>query len=520
MTTVSSLGSLDSLAPLPVAKLVSTTASNTLARNAAVPSSATVMLGQGSGVQTYNADGVFPAPATQPVWERASNDAITSLMTGNFSTTSQAGRFQGLGAALLSGLQRTGSDFSQSVLRPSQSLQGEANVSELNAAMQAQLHGRTDNQISLTIKTAGGAEVQLTLNSQDNGLAVQVQVTKGTLSSAERDALGGLANAFQGAIDGLAGNPPRLDVSGLTQFDPKVLTSVDLHASMQVEGGTQTLDFHADSQQRSVIANGPSGAVNVSVDMSNLAIVGTADQQAQALADYLAQFDKANSRGHGDASLTTMFEDAFSALNSNYGSAATQLPVKTGRPISLNDEDHSALSGLADFNASMTQTPKSINPMLPGELDTFSYQVSQDTSIQGSSSRDYSIKQQQQSHLTASYHQALSADMPLNLDGTPQSQNYYYTQISDDSSSSTDIAYNDGNLVRASFDESASQSTHVIKYIMGKLEEDTTTPSHTSRSEDLLSMLNSARRLDQPKTALEAAERQQTLSAVHNLVMP
>jgi len=91
----------------------------------------------------------------------------------------------------------------------------------------------------------------LSLSSQGNGLEVDIKVTDGSLSEADRTALAKLSAAFQNAIDGLTTVPPQLDLSGLTQFDPSVLSSVDFHANVQVEGNkNQTVDFHADSQRR------------------------------------------------------------------------------------------------------------------------------------------------------------------------------------------------------------------------------------------------------------------------------
>lgn len=245
-------------------------------------------------------------------------------------------------------------------------------------------------------------------------------------------------------MDGLTGLPPRLDLSALTQFNRAVLTSVDLKA--RVDGdNTLTLDFHADSNTRSVKTTGTLGAVNISVDMSKRAIQGSESQQQRALSQYLKQFDRAQNRGEGDSTLMAMFRDAFTALNSHYGDSAT--PAKSSQQtiyISLTRSDKNMLTGLADFTASVTQTPTAINPLRLSEVNTFSYQVSQTSTLTGTSDQNRHITQKQQSQLTASFHKALTAGLPLNLTSDSSSQNYLFTRIDDRAQSTTDVQYRQG----------------------------------------------------------------------------
>lgn len=173
------------------------------------------------------------------------------------------------------------------------------------------------------------------------------------------------------------------------------------------------------------------------------------------------------------------------------------------------------LSGLADFSASIIQPSRASNPMRSREFDTFSYQASQSTSVTGKDPRDRSVKQEQQSHLSANYHQSLSPDVSLLLDGSKQSQFYYYKQIKDDARTSTDIAYEDGALAKASVSQSASQSTRVQKYEMARLVEDRTTPTEATRSLDFVKLLNSA---VMPTLSRQSSDirSQQALSAIEN----
>jgi len=102
-----------------------------------------------------------------------------------------------------------------------------------------------------------------------------------------------------------------------------------------------------------------------------------------------------------------MFKDAFSALNSNYPQGAGAVEA-----LSNNPSDKGLLTGLADFKASIKQAVDSSNPMRPSEVDSFSYNVSQKTQVNGRSSADRSVTQNQQSVLSASFHKGLDGGKP------------------------------------------------------------------------------------------------------------
>jgi hypothetical protein len=454
-----------------------------------------VTLGQepaATSTDTYSSRGLLSDSVAPLVLENQLQDKLTLALQGNISSSSTAGRFHGLGAALLAQLSSGSDQYSQSVVKSSAGTT--LNPVEL-AADQSKLHTDADNSISLTIKTASGSTVLLNLSSQDDGLAVQMQVTGGTLSEAERSAVGDLADAFQSAIDGFTATPPRLDLGKLSQFNPAVLSSVDLSATLKLgENRQQTLSFHADGQQKTMSMSGDSGNLQLSVDTKNPAILGTAQQQAKALQSYLSQFDAARSRGNGNADLMTLFKDAFTALNSNGQSqsqALNQADLKTPSSISPSKADRGALTGLADFSASVSENTQASNPMRKNELDAFSYTTSQTTSIKGTDPLNRSIDQNQQAHLTASYHQSLYPGSLLKLDTTKASQNYNYIQVDDKTSSSTAIAYADGILTKASSTQESSQSTHTMRYELGHLINNTTTPSKTAHTQDLLNLLES-----------------------------
>ncbi|RQO38456.1 hypothetical protein DBR37_00715 [Herminiimonas sp. KBW02] len=427
-------------------------------------------------------------------------------MAGNFFSSSVNNRLNGLGSALL-GMLKDGVDgFTQSVALPS---------SEAGAVTSGgtQSISYPAAEIKLQIRTESGVDVEIVLGSENDRLQVQMQ-SSGDLSEAERTALGDLAAGFQKAIDGLAAQPPVLNLSGLTKFDTRVLSSVDFQSSVTLDkDGPQKLAFHADSVSRNLDVDGPLGSMNVSVDMRDSSVWGNARQRAAAIDSYLKQFDKAASRGNADKSLVGMFKDAFAQMNSDYVA-----PTKQPR-ISLADIDHAMLTGLADFKASVKQVTTSPNPKNLSEVDSFSYDASQTTQVGGINQFNRSISQQQQSNLKASYHMSLIPDVPLILTTDNKSQNYYYKQINDTAQSKVGISYTKGVLSEAYSEQSAKQSTRTSKYELGVLTDDSTTPFNASQRRDILESLKPL--LDDLKNEQSSAlyNWQQKLLEVHSQIL-
>lgn len=440
-----------------------------------------------------------------PVWQHAIGDPLSMRMAGNVSASRLSARFSGLGEALMNQIAGGGGSVSQSIIQ----LSADAPI---DAVASSSFQAHSSNEIQLTITTRGGAKVGITLGSDADRLRVQASVTDGELSAGEREALGKLSAAFQKSVDALNEVPPRIDVSGLMQYDASHLASVRLQANVSPGANqTQTLDFQADDKARSLISTGPTGTVKLSVDNSSPTILGTQAQQAKAVSQYLKQFDDAKARGQGDATLIAMFKDAFSALHSHYNAASAQQSR-----LQFSAGDHGMLTGLADFSASISQAPIAINPLRPDEPDTFDYQVSQSTQLLGRSHADRGARQQQQSSLDASYHRALSADTPLSLDESPYSQNYYYDQIHDKASSESEFAYRKGNLMKATITQSVEQSRQTQKYVMGHLKEDSTAPTSKSRTIDVLAMVQAAEKQAGIGLRRNAEARDRVLAGMHD----
>lgn len=444
------------------------------------------------------------------VWENRSRSNSATIMARNFGEQALSGRLKGLGAELLKQVAYDGEDFSQTVQQAPGGMQAET-YDMLVMPSQVSQHGMGDNRIGLTITTRSGVKVALKLDAGENSIAVEAQAN-GELSEVERKALGKLAAAFQKSIDGLTEDPPRIDLDGLTQFDSNVLSSVDLKAEIKINPKeTQRLEFHADSAQRSVSFAGPAGSAKINVDLSQPASWGSKQQQAKALDHYLQQVDEAGMRGQGDAVMINMFKDAFTDMNADYGTPPAAAPDS----IFLSQQDRALTTGLADFSASFAQTEVPSNPLRVTEKDTFSYEVSQKTSITGASQLDREISQQQQSRLKANYHTPVTAGAKLALDLSPNSQNYRYVTIDDSASSSTSIGYDKGALVKASMEMQANRSTRVLQYTLAKLKEDHTAPSGKAMSRDLLSTLEPERNGGAP---LSDAERDQVLAKLNDQI--
>lgn len=492
------------------------TSSKSSSAAASSGNASTVTLGQsGDSAQTYSASGQLTSGRWQPIWENdRAVDTITSAMAVAVAGgSSLAAHVQGVGRALINSIANGGGDFSQSVLMSTQALPGNDGV---NAILRQQLHGFASNSIAMSVTTVSGAKVEFTVSSNENGLAVSINTDGAKLTDVEREAMGDLADAFQNALDGLAKTPPSLALDGLMKFNSAALSSIDLNAKLG--NGDQMVDFHVDSTTRTLSTSGTAGTMNVSVDLKNLSLLGSAQQQQKAIANYLTQFDAAQRRGKGDESLVDLFKQAFSQLNGNTdalsAAAAVQAPA-----IAPSSMDRKMLTGLLDFSASVNQSTQSPNPLKPGEVDSFSYKVSQQTTIGGKNLAGRSITQQQQSQLKAAYHESLVPSLPLKLGTDRQSQNYTYHQIDDAASSTMDIGYELGLLTRAKLTRSASQNTQVSKYVLGELVKETKTPLQSSSVQDFVAQLQKGSTSLNPQTLMESTRWQQMLESISQMVL-
>ncbi|MFB4390577.1 MULTISPECIES: hypothetical protein [unclassified Pseudomonas] len=453
---------------------------------ASTPSS-NVTLGQDTRIpnsQTYSSRGSLDGQVRY-AWEQESDDKVSLALLSGIQTSNPAGRFQGLGAALLTQLANNGGqNISQSVFTFANN--GIQPGPEALRLQQQRLRQDPENGVTLSLTTASGATVKLALASNDKGLAVSAEVSDGTLTDDELKGLGALANSFQSTINGLTEQPPRLQLGALAKLDPALFTSLSMSAKFDVQGQQQTFDLRLDDKARSVSLQGPNGNMQLNLDTRNSALLGSASQRQAAIDNYLSQLDAAQQRGKGDQNLTDLLKDAFTQLNNVDEKRKPTLELASG----LNDTDRSLLSGLFDFSASISQSSTHPNPMRPEEADRFDYRVSQSTNISGNGPLNRSVQQDSQSSLKAAYHKGLNPLVDLRLGLDRKTQNYSFHEISDQASSSTRLAYSKGSLVEASATQQATQSERIRTYVDGELKEDMTTPTSVIRSRNLRSLLN------------------------------
>ena len=250
------------------------------------------------------------------------------------------------------------------------------------------------------------------------------------------------------------------------------------------------------------------GVVTVNVDASQPTVVGSAQQRDAAVASYLQKFDAARSRGEGDQTLMSFFKEAFSALHQSYETAAPSPLSLIGKSKDAVPLAHrGALSGMADFSASITQGPVASNPYRTGEQDSFSFLATQRTSISGVRGLGVNVSQESETNLVASFHKPLPGVKDLNLTLDPETQNYRYFLIEDVENNKTDLAYDRlGNLSQASRTESSVLSTRVKTYAKGKLVSDDTLPTVTSQTKSLMSELLAAQSEAQRKARADSSK--------------
>lgn len=430
------------------------------------------------------ANGTLAGPQVRHVWEREGSDKLSIALMNSIQSSSNGGRFQNIGAALLEQLAGNGGKaVSQSIMTIASGEQPNEAALQLQLA---NLRSHPANGVTFSLTTASGATVNLSLASSAQGLAVSAEVLGGELNDEELQGLAAMAGDFQSALDGLTQVPPRLQLGNLVKFDTTLFSGLQLNAKLDVNGEPQTFDLSVNEQSRNLTLEGPSGRVQMNLDTPDAAKLGSSSQRQAAISNYLSQFDAAQKRGKGDENLMNLFKDAFTQLNAvDDGKQAV-----TERGSLQSASDRALLSGLADFNASISQTSQQSNPMRLEESDRFDYRASQSTSITGGGQLTRSVQQDQQSALKAGYHLGLNplTNMQLGLDR--ESQNYRYHEINDQASSSTRLAFDKGRLVEASASQSASQSERVRTYVNGDLTDDVTTPSSSSRSQSLLTVLD------------------------------
>lgn len=455
---------------------------------------------------TYGALGrIHVQPGQLQVWEQSSDDAISQVMARNLSGYTAQGRLAGLGAALLEHIGNNGSSYRQTVVNvgaPESKQKIQAKATDALHSIQSV----PTERVELRIQTRSGTTVTLSIVDQSEaglngtGISTEIQVD-GALTAAERKALAAMASGFEKAIQGLAAGETQIDLEELAQFDGGVIARLELKTNIygRDEHGLRYeklgAQFSADATTRDIRLNSPQGEVRMSVDLRQSALWGNTAQKAKAVQQYLSGIDRAAQRGKADDGLVKMFKSTFVALNATYGTQSTDpglQGLKTDSGI-WSDEDKSWLTGLADFNTSLTATPEASNPRRSQELDRFHYALSQSTTITGSEKGNRGVTQTQDSHLVAAYHQSLISSKKPALDSSTASQNYLYNQVEDSAQTQVHLGYETNVPVAATITKTLTQSLRSQKFENNKLVDEYVIPEQRASQVDLLPLLSQLR---------------------------
>lgn len=470
------------------------------------------------------------------VWEQAPDDALAEVMGRNASGTTQQGRMAGLGSALLEQVATTGASYRQTIVNVGAAYSPDQIQRKAYDALWS-FKSRPSASAELTIETQSGAKVRLSITDQreysstGSGMSVSIDV-EGELTAQEREALKALATGFDKAVQGLAGDEPQLDLGDLLKFDSKVLAKVAL--SFERYGfdseGQRVLqlgaDLRLDASRREVDIKTRDGVVRMGTDLRQPAQWGSSAQKERAVSQYLERIGQAAERGRANPGLVAIFKSTFSAMHASYDREdgdGSRLDVRPGGiPVrsdkhSFSEEDHSLMTGLADFDASITATVRATNPRRTQERDRFEYTLNQATDIAGSSRGGRTVTQTQTSRLSAAYHQSLLTSAAPKFDSTSASQNYYYNKVEDSSTTEMRLAYEKGEPVLATLSHQASQSLHMTKVEDNQVVDTRETPGQQSSHKDLLPLLKALQRQQRDHAAEQ--ERQATMDSWHAWVL-
>lgn len=471
---------------------------------------------------------VQPLSGQMQVWEQppGTKTAVDQVLGRNAGANSEQARFAGLGSALLEHVASTGASYRQTVVNVGAAYSPDRIQGKATDALWA-IKSRPSASADLTIRTQSGATVHLSIFDQKNlsatgsGIAVQIEVD-GNLTAAEKDALQALAKGFDQAMEGLTREPPLLQLDGLMQFDSKVLTKVELKTEVYGlnDKGDRAMvlgtGFTANADSREIEIKTLKGTATVKTDLRQSAIWGSAEQKAWAVKQYLGRVDKAAERGNGNQELVDLFKSSFTALHGGYGATEKAASLDRVRPADItsdaeafSDEDHSLLTGLADFKASILTNRRASNPRHTNEIDIFDYKLEQSTRISGASASNRAITQAQTSDLSAAFHRSLRTKREPDLGSDTSTQNYYYTQVEDHSSTLVELAYEKDKPVRALISHTASQSLHTIMVENNKVVDTIDEPlQQQSKQKDMLPLLEQLKRQeDAGQLTQEAKDR-------------
>lgn len=437
-------------------------------------------------INNKNAQNALTAEASTKVTFSEASDEIAAIYkiepakvqsSGDISSKLQA---QLNGAANSGGVAMNG--LGSTLLSNLVSQRGDVTLSVPASAAVSGAQSSSQSALAMTITTQSGVQVSLQMTRQQDGMVVELKTSGGQLSNDEAMAIGQLSAGLQKTLDGLDGSSTKLDISDLMKFDSSQLKSVDLKTDLRNgDKVTQSLNLHADDQERWLGFHNGGVSIKLDTDVSKLTQAGSAAQQQAALDQWSSKFDQAAARGHGNRDMLDLFKDSFRALNTTDGKASETINTQRVKSIDANAAKNGAISGLADFSASYQQTPVSGNPYKPEEEDTFSLNVAQKTTSQQHGDTQ-ELSQQTLFKLKASFHTALDSASAAKLTEQKSSQNYKYHLIDDEERSQTAVTQNKKGELTAHYSQQLTQIETVQTYQLAKLVDSVQIP-HSAKNE-------------------------------------
>ena len=430
-----------------------------------------------------------PAPLTQrQAWTSESRDEVRLLMSANSARGSAeglAGRWRGLGGALLNQFASTGTDYRQSLVNYQAAETAGVSTQSLDEAALESFSGIAA-KASLKVQTRSGQTVEFIIavdnNPGRNGLQVEIK-SSGPLSSSEREALAKLAQGFDKALEGLGqADKPRMDLASLMDFDSSVLKSVDLVIKNPLDAQPlSSFKLHLGPERKSIEFKGLLGETALSVDGQTPMGAVDSRQRQSAIDGLLRKFDAAAQRSHADSQLVGMFKDAFTQLHAATASSVSS--VVTPERQQAASRIQPLLSGLADFEASFSGEFERTGAYgAVTEKGNVDYRLSQQTEVkQTARDEDLRAEQTQEEKLLGRYMQSRGGVM-LDL----ASGNYDVFTVEDSTRTSTQLETVKGKLSEATR-QTEQQLLQTVKNMVNfRVEEESRTPRNKSLLESLL----------------------------------
>ncbi len=431
-----------------------------------------------------------PAPLTtqRQAWTSQTRDEVSSLMAVNSARSSAeglAGRWRGLGSALLSQFASTGADYRQTLVNYQAAEIPGMTAQSLDAAALENFSDKAA-KASLKVQTRSGQTVEFIIAVDNapgrNDLQVEIK-SSGPLSNSEKNALAKLAQGFDKALNGLGqADQPQLDLANLMDFDSSVLKSVDLSIrNPQASQPLSAFNLHLGPERKTIEFKGQLGETALTVDAHTPLGAVDSRQRQSAINELLRKFDAAAQRSHADSRLVDLFKDAFTQLHS--ATASTAVSAVTAKQQEAASRIQPLLSGLADFEASFSgefeRTGRYGAVIEKGNVD---YRFSQKTELKPIVGfEDLSAEQTQNEKLRGQYMQSRGGVMLNTASG-----NYDIVTIEDSTSTTTNVSTFEGQLSEA-IRQTEQQLLQTIKQLVDfRVKEERSTPLNKSLVENLL----------------------------------